>query len=378
MAHGINIYPFKPFKDLADKRLQDRFQEAKKITLDDLKQTLDRVHNPPPNISGSDIEERILSIFLDPNYLYGPDKYISSCKDVWIEKFRRFTDKEKPLKFVLMACPFKVPVPLKTLRVTVDIAELLLIIRLRNIAIWIETIYEPGAVVTILAEGILGEGIGVPIEDRMHYRESLEHSLSLIQTDPYVSIHNIDDIHEVIPNFQIKWDERSSSLRLFFNQGDTEVRSRFQRSFSSIYHMIPTRELKIENLMDIYNEKIPTESLPEDQQTIRGRLNEAATEAVFKYLAFLDVRDETGYLEKIVPDNLKLTLSPKPLNLGIHPINAHTDILPHHAIPVYDLRFDHFTMKYWIDIRRSSSSFRPVYLVGDNEDAPFYYEQLED
>ena len=130
--------------------------------------------------------------------------------------------------------------------------------------------------------------------------------------------------------------------------------------------------------MDIFNEKIPTESLPEEQQIIRCRLNETATEAVFKYLAFLDVRDETGYLEKIVPDYLKLTVSPKPLNLGIHPINAHTDILPHHAIPVYNVCFDHFTMNYWIDIRRSSSSFRPVYLVGDGENAPFYYEQLED
>jgi len=75
MEYGINIYPFKPFNDLADKRLLDRFQEAKEITLDDLKQTLARVHNPPPQISGSAIEERILSIFLDPNYLYGPDKY---------------------------------------------------------------------------------------------------------------------------------------------------------------------------------------------------------------------------------------------------------------------------------------------------------------
>ena len=142
--------------------------------------------------------------------------------------------------------------------------------------------------------------------------------------------------------------------------------------------MIPTRDLKVDYLMDIYNEKIPTESLPEYQQIIRYRLNEATIEAVYKYLAFLDVRDETCYLEKIVPDYLKLTLSPKPLNLGIHPINAHTDILPHHAIPVYDLLFNHFTMKYLIDMRRSSSSFHPVYLVGDVEDAPFYYEQLED
>ena len=165
MTHGISIYPFKPFIDLADKRLQDRFQEAKEITLDDLNQTLARVHNPPPKISGSDIEERILSIFLDPNYLYGSKDYISSCKDVWIEKFHRFTDKRKPLKFVIMACPFKVPVPLKTLRVTVDMAEMLLIIRLRNIAKWIETIYEPGAVISILAEGILGEGFGIPLED---------------------------------------------------------------------------------------------------------------------------------------------------------------------------------------------------------------------
>jgi hypothetical protein len=140
--------------------------------------------------------------------------------------------------------------------------------------------------------------------------------------------------------------------------------------------MLPTRGYPDDLLMDVYNEDIPTEILPQNAQNLRAKLETTATESVFQYQGFLNARDVSHYLDKIVPGYIKLTVSPKPLNLGIVPVNVNTHILPHHGVPVYGVNSGQFTVEYLIDVRRSSFSYRPVYLSTDNENKPFYYERL--
>jgi hypothetical protein len=146
----IPIYPFKPFKDLGNKTISNNFDTSRTISIDDLRTVIASIDNPSPQIQGDSVEDCILSIFQDDNYLYGPKHYINENREHWLTRLKNFTSKEMPLHMVIMACPFKVPVPLKTIRITADLAEILQIVRLRYIAQWIGSIYKPGATMIFL------------------------------------------------------------------------------------------------------------------------------------------------------------------------------------------------------------------------------------
>jgi pyoverdine/dityrosine biosynthesis protein Dit1 len=278
---------------------------------------------------------------------------------------------------VLMAFPFKIPVPLKTDRRTADLAEGLQILQLRAVCHWIKSIYAPGAHVTILAEGILGLCMGVSPDVRKLYQESIKRLLLLLGAPDDVGIHNLDEIMNDIPQFEELWRDEEEKLKELERLGDEAFRSEYERTFQSVFRMVNSERYALEVLMDAYNESLPDRTLSGEVLQCRKRLMETAREAVFGYRAFLRARDRSGYLEKIAPESIKLTVSAKPGNLGVLPVNAQTHVLPHHGVAVHDPVRRHFTVEYLIDLRRSPLRHCPVYLETDLERKPFYYEIME-
>ena len=85
----------------------------------------------------------------------------------------------------------------------------------------------------------------------------------------------------------------------------------------------------------------------------------------------LSLRELTGYLHNLRPYALKLTVSPKPENLAVIPVNRWSGILPYHGVPVLgaDGRWE-------IVYRAAVGALGPVEALhseGDADGAPIGY-----
>lgn len=370
------IYPFRPFQDLSNKHFIDNFKGSKIINTEDLCSLALSIFNYPPKIQGENFEDKILSIFLDSNYLLGPREYLMDNYEYWKKNVRRYINKREPIPFVIMACPYKIQVPLKTNRTAADFGEVLFLIRMKHLVDWIQSIYSPGAQITILAEGILGTGIGVSENDINTYYDSLIWLFDCLNIGGNINIHNLSQICDAFPEFIRLWNKHTDALFERYNNQDPFFIDEYRSSYKSFFRMIPCRQYQIGSLMDVYNHKIPMSQLSPECQIIRKNLQTRAKDAVFSYRAFLNARDEINYIERIKPGSIKLTLAPKPKNIGVCPVNKYTHILPHHGVPVYHPRKKRFQIEYLVDIRRSSLRYQPVYIQCDFENLPFYYEEV--
>lgn len=368
------IYPYKPFADLRNIQILDAFLEPRSIRWNNVAELLSTVEVPTPKISGDQLEENILSVFLDEHYLLGSRELITDVKEHWIERFKIFTSRNEPLHFVIMACPFKVPVPLKTFRKTVDLAEILQLSRVRAILKWIQTLYAPGAYATVLAEGILGKAMGVSIQEREGYYASLETAVRLSGLEPEIKLHNLDRIIDDSPNFADVWDEETRELMERKSRNNSEVVMEYQTTMRSLYRLVMARDIPDEVLMEIFGDDINPDELSHEAKEAQELITQRAHRAFFSYRGFINARDRVRYLDQIAPNHLKLTVSPKRYNLGVLPVNKETWILPHHGVPVHYRAENLFTIMYWIDIRRAQGPFKPVHVMEDAEDLPFYYE----
>ncbi len=108
-------------------------------------------------------------------------------------------------------------------------------------------------------------------------------------------------------------------------------------------------------------------------KTIREDIRQRAHASIFQYYAYLRVRDDVQYLEKVVPRAVALSVSPEPNRLGVIPVNSECVRLPYHRVPVYDPLRGVFTIEYLIDLQRSPLSYSAVYFKKDKEEKPFYY-----
>lgn len=368
------IYPFSPFQDLTRKKKQWKIVAERRISVSDLKTLIDSTPVPRPKIVGETVEEKILSILRDDEYRLGPLTFEPELQMVWLEKIRRQVSRNAPIQFVVLACPFKIPVPLKTDRRLADMGEALFLRRLHTLCELIKEVYSPGAFFTVVCEDIFGKFIGVPKSLAHAYVESVEWLIKILGYQHQVTLHRMHEVETAVPHFSSLWISHYVKFNELFEENDPEFMEKFRGAYRSVVRMINTSQHPEKLLMDVYDFNIAPEKLPIRARKVRQAILSEGKDAVLWYTAFLRARDEVQYLEKKVPGHLKLTVSLKPEDPGIFAINRRSLILPYHGVPVYHTKREDFSTEYLTNLKRSRRPYEVVYLEGDADPAPFFYE----
>ncbi|MBI4359404.1 MAG: L-tyrosine/L-tryptophan isonitrile synthase family protein [Candidatus Nealsonbacteria bacterium] len=367
------VYPYTPFENLANKNIRQNFVDQKNITIAELKEIIDRIPVSRPRIEGGTTAEKILSIFQDENYRFGPAEYIEENQNLWIEKLNYFINQSQPIQLTILGFPFKIPVPLKTNRVLPDLGEVLSLARLKTVIDIIKDIYPPGATVTIFTEGAFGQFTGVPRPDWIAYREFLEALNKWLAFSPALKIVDLSEMEKTVPDFIERHRQRTLEFKKLYRQQDPEFLKKYQGTFESVLRIVSTKGYDESLLLDVYNEGLKDEEISAEAREIRRDIKSRAHESIFQYHAYLKVRDDIDYLARAVPHALPLTVSPKPNRLGIIPVNKECIRLPYHGVPVCYPKKNLFLIEYLIDIKRRPLDYTLVYFDQDRENKPFYY-----
>ena len=326
-----------------------------------------RVH---ADTTGS-VADRILSVFRHEEVLFGTPAWMEERHNRWIDQINHFVSKDEPLLFVTMAFPYKVPNPLKNgQRRAPDLGEALMLRRFEAVLDAVQSVYPPGAHLMILEEGILGRCQGVDPEDIATYRKGIQQIVLVSGVNPnHISFHSLDDMVDRIENFEARWYFEQERLRALWDQGEPQIRQGYEEIHPGQRSSVPSRHFDPYTLAEALDSTQTDSAL----RYVREYLNLISHRQFFAYRALVNLRDVTGYLEKIAPHNIKLTVSPKPENLAVIPINQHTQILPYHGSPL--LREDRsWTIEYFGRLGKEGP-LTALHLEGDTDASPIGYQR---
>jgi len=378
------VYPFIPFQDLSNKKFLDNFIADQFIATNDLSKLIAAIPVVQPRILGQDINSRLLDIFLDDNYCYGPKENIQNNLAFWHGRFNYFTKQQAPIRLIILGFPFKIPVPLKTDHTMPDLGEVLSLHRLYTITQLIREVYSPGATLTIFTEGVFGKPphqnfwcggkfTGVERDEWTAYREQLKNLIKILGYENSLSVTDLEEIESLVPDFQTQYEDNVQKFKKQFADGEVEAIKKYDATFPSVYRLVSSREYPYEDLLDVYNDDLPDNAVTKSVLEIRQDLRRKARESIFCYHAYHQTRYDTGVMDKAAPNAIYLTVSPKVGRLGIYPISKDVHRLPYHGVPVWHESEKRFNIEYLVDIRRQSGPYTKVYLRDDLEQQPFYY-----
>ncbi len=368
------VYPYVPFFDLSKKDFRATFSR-KTLPTKDVAKILKALPTLNPKLKGQTTAEKVFSLFLDNEVLFGPKEYVNDAKKEWIKQFNYFITKKRPIQMTILGFPFKMPIPLKTDRTLPDMGELLSLKRLYDITLSIKTVYPPGAIITIVTEGVFGKFNHISKIEYDNYALFLNKMIKEFGFESYLKIVALEDMEKLSKNFKKQFAEKVNTLESQYKNNNSELLKKYNGAKESIYRIVNTKRLKIpiKTLMNVYNEDILEKNLSRKEQVIRKTIEKELHSMLISYLAYLMVRDDLNFIERMVPHAITLSVSPKPNRLGIIPVASHCIRLPYHGVPIYHPGENKFTIEYLIDIVRSASSFRKIYWENDKERKPFFY-----
>jgi len=379
MKSNPYVYPYVPFADLSNKKIRDNFKKEKKINVQELKEIINKIKQPKPEIQGDTVAEKILSIFISEDFLFGPREFIESNKESWLEKLNYFINKNEKIQFTILGFPFKIPVPLKTNRILPDMGEVLALQRLNLIFDLINEIYPQGSKITIFSEGAFAEPVGVSEQDAVDYHEFLVKLNQSLGFNKNIEIIPLGDMGKTVDDFEERYKNKVDELKKLYQEKDEKYLEKYKGTYDSVYRIVTTRSIEENILIDVYNENLDDKNLSEEAKKVRDDIKERLPQALFKYHAYLMVRDDIDFINKTIPNALTLSVSPKPNRLGVIPIEKSLNKLPYHSVTVYYQNQDKYLTEYLIDIKRSDKNYELVYLEEDEEkgNKPFYYIAYE-
>jgi hypothetical protein len=324
-----------------------------------------------PKGEGS-VAERLLSIFSHPEVLFGDPTFIVANRQMWLDRLNVFIAKNEPIAFVAMAFPYKVPNPLKTERQAPDLGEALMLRRFQCVLDAIGAVYPPGARLTILEEGILGRCQGVDPRRIAAYRAGIAGIAALSGVDAdCIGFHSLDDMVTSIPNFEARWIHEQERMRELWQQGDAGVRAAYATTVAASRTSVPTFDYDPRVLARAYDPEQTDSAL----RYVRDYVDKVAHRQFFAYRSLLSLRDSTGYLHDLSPHALKLTVSPKPENLAVLPVNGWSRVLPYHGVPVLTLE-GRWEIAYFGALGAAYGRLEALHLQGDADPRPIAYRAV--
>lgn len=375
MKSNPYVYPYVPFQDLGNKDIRNTFEQKKNVSWNDISAELENIISINKNIAeGESTAEKIFNIFISEEILFGPKDFLIDNKEHWINQFNSFISENKKLTFTIFGFPFKIPVALKTNRTMPDMGEVLSLAALYKITQLVGSVYVPGCTVTVFAEDGFDKFVGVSKEESQEYVSQLQRYVKELGWSESIIITHMSAMEDQPKYDEVFKEKVAANIAAFESQGEDYMKA-FEGAYPSLYRIVRPDTDDAHVLMDVYNDNLEDNQLSDQALQVRQQLKSDAQNAVHKYFAYLKTRDALEYIEKVVPNFIPLSVSPKPNRLGIIPVNKHCTRIPYHGVPVKNTD-GVFTIEYLVDIQRDESEYQAIYLDGDVENVPFWYEQI--
>lgn len=356
------IYGFYDFENLHSKNIS-KFINSR-ITLDQMKKLIETFKKPILiKKDQRDIINQIFEIFTNNNFLSGDILFVQDYNEYWFNKIKYFVDKNQAIEFGLMTLPFKIPNPLKTNSLLPDLSEILFLYHLEQFANTIKQIYEPGVVINLFCEGILGKSLGIGKKRSLIYLQKIQEYIKLFELNS-LKIINLDVLYNHFPDFDKQWKEEISLIK-----SQIEIYAdKIEKVNESVLRIIIPNSKSILELKKIYD----FNDYKTDMKILEKRkiLLKKSKSATISFLAFLNLREKLDFLEFLAPNHLRLALSPKPKNIGFLAINKNNKILPYHGVTL--LEKNKFSIKYWSDLKFEGKTYYRHFLENDNH--VFFYQ----
>lgn len=374
MRSNPHIYPSESFPKIKITS-DNKFFLEKIIEWEDILKEVKDIIQYDIVLTGKTKEEKIFSLFLDTEILFGPRKFLISHKNFFLEKIKEFIKQDKPIQLTILSFPFKVEVPLKTNRVFPDMGEILQLYRLFYITQKISSVYKHGATVTIFTEEIFAPMANANAQNAKNYATYLKSIINKLGYGKNLKTISLSEV-EKNSDFSLTYKKNKQEILESINSKKSSSYEIFCKTYPIVFRIVSVKDISKVDLLDIYHSK-KIATLNEKQKLIHTSMLNDAKKATVDYLAYIKTLEDLKFLQEKMGSYLPLTVSPKPGKIGIIPISKKARILSHHGIPVKNEKTGEWDIRYLCEIEYNKKKYTKVYLRGDKDIAPFYYLELK-
>ncbi len=327
-----------------------------------------------PNQDALNTSSAILSILLKANIRRGSLTTLEPYLHTFLSKINYFVERSEPIQIVLPTIPHKKQSPLTTGHSMdfVDLGEYLLMSQLRNILLSVEKIYNPGAKITLLSDGILLADIFTNNDKSLihNYMQKLNDLKNQFNLNGLVNIEGLDNL---IKDRELFAQVHDDIKRLLYTLYKKDVL--ITQGLDILKKAMLVFNLPFDHSLEehFFLMKIPLHKIP---YNIRALVEYATVDYVSTLLALkkLDI------IKMSYPHAIRASVHDKPTpNFPLNLINKKTSIFPYNGIPV--VRRGKYERTQNIQSSTKIIRLYEIYkypsateIFIDGQDEPFYYE----
>ncbi|CAG8521579.1 14580_t:CDS:2 [Dentiscutata heterogama] len=288
------------------------------------------------------VVKQIIGILTKKRHRRGPSKHFEVARDDYENRLSKAITNNEKLLLALPSFPVKCWNPLKVERRMPDLAELNCLGRLYLLCKEIESIYEPGAKVILIADG--------PI-----YADIFNEPLNLISkySTEFAEAKKISTIQ--VETF---WRE---------NPDNKHRKMLLENTMTNINVATYSKDLLRSIFFDTkYNRDISELKMVKDEITKQTEVS------ALKYAILLQAINSMELVKKCYPGCIRVTCHPKPGQLGLHLVSPKSCFnFPWNGVGVKKKNGE-ISVSLEDEVRRDQR-YVAVYIEG--EEFPFYYEE---
>ncbi|WP_018653793.1 L-tyrosine/L-tryptophan isonitrile synthase family protein [Actinomadura flavalba] len=302
---------------------------------------------------------------------------VDDSREAFAAVMQPHIDAGTPLEFVLPAFPFKLANPFKVARREPDMAEILCLSRMYEIAQVIASVHPPGARFHLVSDGVAyGPLFGVTQAEARLYRDRCREMIDAMGYGDALAITDLQDLIDArMPEFETVRTSLDPALRRWWKDNTDDLRRASILSSAAANINLSqgiTHDLLRIALDDILigpEDDKALDNLRRVRSSILGRTEEAA----YQFVLLLYTMREANVLNDAFPRAIRATVHPKPGQWSPHLVNRASKVFPWQGIAV-DEGEKGWRTRYEFDAQQRGH--RPVHLRDDP--CPFYYETTEE
>jgi len=365
------VYPTIDFPIFSTELKVNKSFNRKDASFREIEKEIKKIKYKNPKIIGKDIERRILSIFLDATFLFGPNEYIYKSRKEFFDTILFFVKQNKPISLSLLGFPFKAEVPIKTNRILPDMGEVLVLHKLFFLTQCIKKEYAPGSIITLFTEERFAEFANVNRKNAELYIKGIKVIVKKLGYSKSIRIESLSSV-EKFPEFKKVFSKNKATTAHEVKVESGIGYEQYLKSFPSVFRLISVNKISDDILLSIYRTKNP-DLLSQNIRSFYRKIEKQTKAATIKYLAYIKTKNDLDFVNKRIGRCLSLTVSPKIGRIGILPIDKNINKLPYHGVSVKNSLTGEWNIRYLCEIKYDNKKYIAVHLKGDYDKQPFFY-----
>lgn len=374
----INLADQENLQRIREERIVEILSRFETISGPNIKDILKQVvpepiHSTPVGGLTKDPAENVMRMLEGEGIMKGRMKNHAGVRAEIVESIEKYVNKNEPIKLVFIACPFKNPNIMSTVRTHPDLGEIEMVHQLLRIDETVKLVYTPGLQFEVLSEtedyikrSVFRVGMGRAIA----YKQGLLNITQKMLLGNKVIFNDLFFLTNQVPGFDQLMRNKIDKAQ---NQNHDIGLARLSEGImeKSIDPLVTDPTLSVDELVSIDLSISNKDKLLFVQDKIRQEANNLTT----RYDAYHSTRSELGLTKKHIIDNggvyvvVREHLGRFAFNLS-YPV---TQYFPHHGHPVVDEKTGRLEIVRMADLLVDPERYIAVNCEDDFENKPFYF-----